>query len=133
MASWKTRAASAVLILTLGAASAQGPAAQQTSLEAGFRNPPEAAKPRVWWHWMSGNVTQEGITADLEWMHRTGIGGFQMFDGDLGVPLYLEIPVIWMTPEWKAAFKHAGAEADRLHLEMAWPPPVVGVRQPVLG
>ena len=36
------------------------------SLERGFRTPPEAAKPRVWWHWMNGNVTKEGITADLE-------------------------------------------------------------------
>ena len=87
------------------------------SLESGFAHPPEAAKPRVWWHWMSGNVTQEGITADLEWMHRVGIGGMQMFDGDLGVAHYMK-PVIFMTPEWQAAMKHAAAEADRLHLEM---------------
>jgi len=32
---------------------------------------------------MSGNVTEPGITADLEWMHRVGIGGMQMFDGDM--------------------------------------------------
>lgn len=53
---------------------------------------------------MSGNVSKEGITADLEWMHRVGIGGMQMFDGDLGVARYLDKPVIWMTPEWKDAF-----------------------------
>ena len=29
---------------------------------------------------MSGNVTKEGIKADLEWMKRVGIGGFQNFD-----------------------------------------------------
>jgi len=89
------------------------------SIENYFQNPPEAAKPRVWWHWMSGNVTKAGITADLEWMHRVGIGGMQMFDGDLGVARYLEKPVIWMTPEWKDAFRHAGVEADRLGLEMS--------------
>ena len=50
------------------------------SLEEQFRNPPDSAKPRAWWHWMSGNVTQPGITADLEWMHRVGIAGMQMFD-----------------------------------------------------
>ncbi len=87
--------------------------------EKDFQNPPEAAKPRAWWHWMSGNVSKEGITADLEWMHRVGIGGMQMFDGDLGVARYLDKPVIWMTPEWKDAFHHAGAEADRLGLEMS--------------
>jgi alpha-L-rhamnosidase len=89
------------------------------SLEQSFLNPPESAKPRAWWHWMSGNVSKPGITADLEWMHRVGIGGMQMFDGDLGVAQYLDKPVIWMTPEWKDAFRHAGAEADRLGLEMA--------------
>ena len=89
------------------------------SLEQDFQNPPEAAKPRAWWHWMSGNVSKEGITADLEWMHRVGIGGMQMFDGDLGVAQYLDKPVIWMTPEWKDAFGHAGAEANRLGLEMS--------------
>jgi len=87
--------------------------------EKDFQNPPEAAKPRAWWHWMSGNVSKEGISADLEWMHRVGIGGMQMFDGDLGVARYLDKPVIWMTPEWKDAFHHAGAEADRLGLEMS--------------
>ena len=32
-----------------------------TKLEAGFKNPPESAKPRVWWHWMNGNISKEGI------------------------------------------------------------------------
>ncbi len=58
-------------------------AVAQSDLEQGFMQPPDAAKPRVWWHWMSGNVTQEGITADLEWMRRVNIGGMQMFDGNL--------------------------------------------------
>jgi hypothetical protein len=89
------------------------------NLEQSFLNPPESAKPRAWWHWMSGNVSKPGITADLEWMYRVGIGGMQMFDGDLGVARYLEKPVIWMTPEWKDAFRHAGSEAQRLGLEMS--------------
>ena len=79
----------AVSIIVLGLAfcvSAQE--LQNRSMESNFQNPPEEAKPRVWWHWMSGNVTNEGITADLEWMHRVGIGGMQMFDGDLGVARY---------------------------------------------
>ncbi len=90
----------------------------QAELEKNFAQPPDSAKPRVWWHWLSGNVTKEGITADLEWMHRVGIGGFQMFDGDLSTPRFVEHPLTWMTPEWKDAWHHAAAEADRLHLEM---------------
>jgi alpha-L-rhamnosidase/Glycosyl hydrolases family 2, sugar binding domain/F5/8 type C domain len=93
--------------------------AQTGSLEEQFRNPPDSAKPRAWWHWMSGNVTEPGITADLEWMHRVGIAGMQMFDGDMGAPLFVDKPVIWMSPEWKSAWRHAAAEADRLHMEMS--------------
>lgn len=89
------------------------------ALQSGFRNPPESAKPRVWWHWMDGNVTQPGITADLEWMKRSGIGGMQMFDGSLSTPQFVDHRLVWMTPEWKAAMRHAGAEADRLGLEMS--------------
>ena len=33
------------------------------ALERGFQNPPDSAKPRVWWHWMNGNITKEGIKA----------------------------------------------------------------------
>src|SRR5580765_4673121 len=59
-------------------------------LERGFRNPPDSAKPRVWWHWMNGNITKEGIKADLEWMKRVGIGGFQNFDAGLNTPQIVE-------------------------------------------
>src|SRR4051812_19044133 len=95
-------------------------AAAQTAaaLERTFRTPPDDAKPRVWWHWMNGNVTREGITADLEWMKRVGIGGMQMFDGSLGTPQFVEKRLVWMTPAWKAAFRHAASEANRLGLEM---------------
>jgi len=88
-------------------------------LERGFKDPPDSAKPRAWWHWLNGNVTKEGITADLEWMKRSGIAGMQMFDGNLGTPQFVDKRLVWMTPDWKDAFHHAGAEADRLGLEMA--------------
>jgi hypothetical protein len=88
-------------------------------LERGFRNPPDSAKPRVWWHWMNGNITKEGIKADLEWMKRVGIGGFQNFDASLFTPQIVDKRLIYMTPEWKDAFKFAATLADQLGLEMA--------------
>ena len=103
----------------IAVATARAFAQNAAPLERSFRTPPDAAKPRVWWHWMNGNVTKEGITADLEWMKRVGIGGFQMFDGGFGVPQFTEKRLVWMTPEWKEAFHHAGTEASRLGLEMA--------------
>ena len=37
-----------------------------SQLREGFTHPPKEAKVRTWWHWLDGNVTAEGITADLE-------------------------------------------------------------------
>ncbi|MDR0756973.1 MAG: hypothetical protein LBF85_03905, partial [Tannerella sp.] len=88
-------------------------------LEQGFLAPPEEAKPRVWWHWMNGNITKEGIRADLEWMKRVGIGGFQNFDAGLATPPVVEKRLVYMTPEWKDAFRFTAELADSLGLEMA--------------
>lgn len=88
-------------------------------LEQGFVNPPDDAKPRVWWHWMNGNITKEGIRADLEWMHRVGIGGFQNFDAGLTTPQIVEKRLIFMDPDWKDAFRFTAHLADSLGLEMA--------------
>ena len=90
-----------------------------TRLETGFIDPPDAAKPRVWWHWMNGNITKEGIRADLEWMHRTGIGGLQNFDASLNTPQVVEKRLVYMTPEWKDTFLFTTKLADSLGLEMA--------------
>ena len=46
---------------------------QSISLEQNFKNPPPSAKARTWWHWMNGNVTKEGIMADLEAMKKVTI------------------------------------------------------------
>ncbi len=90
-----------------------------TSLEDGFKNPPSSAKPRVWWHWMNGNITKEGIKLDLEWMNRVGIGGFQNFDASLTTPKLVDKRLVYMTPEWKDAFRYATTLADQLGLEEA--------------
>src|SRR6516165_6781118 len=75
-------------------------------LRSGFENPPESARPRVWWHWMNGNITKEGIKLDLEWMQRVGLRGFQNFDAALQTPQVVDKRIAYMTPEWKDAFKY---------------------------
>jgi hypothetical protein len=89
--------------------------AAQSSLEESFANPPDSARPHTWWHWMDGNVTQEGITLDLEAMKHVGIGGAQIFQVAVGIP---KGPVIYNSPEWRALIQHALREADRLGLEI---------------
>ncbi len=87
-------------------------------LEAEFINPPERARPRVWWHWMNGNITKEGIQKDLEWMKRVGIAGFQNFDANLLTPEVVENPLVFMTPDWKDAFRYTTFLADSMGFEM---------------
>jgi hypothetical protein len=97
---------------------AQAPAADDT-LATQFRDPPESARPRVWWHWLSGNIAKEGIHADLEWMKSVGLAGVQMFDGDMGAPQIVPHRVKALSPEWLDDLHYAASEADRLGLEFA--------------
>lgn len=91
-------------LMAIGAPTA---AAQDDKLLEAFRSPPLAAKPRVWWHWNSGQISAAGIAADLDWMQRIGLGGYQAFDVDLGAPRVVENPLPYMSEGWKEAFKQA--------------------------
>ena len=111
-------------------------------LKSGFEDPPNSARPRVWWHWMNGNITEEGIKLDLEWMHRVGLAGYQNFDAALQTPQVVKKRLAYMTPEWKDAFKYAIGLGDQLGMEMAiagspgwsesggpWVPPAEGMKK----
>src|SRR5882757_5472529 len=105
-----------VLVALTGNGAAIGQSASDP-LKKGFQNPPNSARPRVWWHWMNGNITKEGIKLDLEWMKNVGLGGFQNFDAALGTPQVVDHRLAYMTPAWKDAFLYATKMADRLGLE----------------
>ncbi|HZR65689.1 MAG TPA: glycosyl hydrolase [Terriglobales bacterium] len=107
------------LITLLVAAASLSAQSSPDAIQQGFENPPNGARPRVWWHWMNGNITKEGIKLDLEWMHRVGLGGFQNFDAALNTPKLVDQRLVYMTPEWKDAFKYATTLADQLGLEEA--------------
>lgn len=92
-------------------------ASPSVTLESGFNNPPTEAKARTWWHWINGNVTKEGITADLEAMKRVGIQEAQIFNVDQGYP---EGPATYMSSYWLEMFRFAVEEAERLGLEIGF-------------
>jgi len=103
------------LALMMALASIKSVRSAEDELANGFVIPPDSAKPHIWWHWMNGNVTKEGITADLEAMKRVGVGGAQIFN------VHCEIPagtVKFMSDNWREMIKHAVKEADRLGLEL---------------
>ena len=95
------------LLMLLAAAAILQSAPAQTLYEQ-FQEPPQEARPRVWWHWMDGNVTMEGIRKDLDWMERAGIGGFHQFDaGGIGMEQVVEEKLPYGTPGWKIALEYA--------------------------
>ncbi len=100
----------AILLLGSAALGADG------DLERGFLNPPDSAKPQTYWWWMNGNVTKDGITADLEAMKRVGLGGALIMEADNGG--ILPGAVKFMSKEWWQMTRHAISEAHRLGLEL---------------
>jgi hypothetical protein len=68
---------------------------------------------------MNGNISEEGIKLDLDWMHRVGLGGVTIFEGAINTPQVVPRRLIYMTPEWKQAFTYAVTTARSLGMEVA--------------
>lgn len=105
------------VVLAFGLASTVRAQAPRDHLVEGFRNPPKSARPQVWWHWMNGNVSEEGARLDLEWLHRIGIGGVQLFEAGLEAPTVVPHRLVYMSPAWKSALRASVASASRLGLD----------------
>ncbi len=105
------------LLCASAARGADSPAPEPLDIATAFQSPPESAKPRTWWHWMSGCVSREGITADLESMKRVGLGGAYIFHvGQLPI----DGPVKFRSEEWWSLMRFAATEADRLGLDLGF-------------
>jgi hypothetical protein len=85
------------------------------SFEQAFTAPASTSKPWVYWYFMDGHITREGLLADLESMKEAGIGGALFLTVDIGVP---RGPVAFMSAEWQELFAYAVKEADRLGIEI---------------
>jgi hypothetical protein len=68
---------------------------------------------------MAGNITKDGISKDLAWMCRIGIGGVHIFDAALETPQIVDRRLSYMSDEWKDAFRHATEIAGRAGMEVA--------------
>lgn len=86
-------------------------------LQAQFNHPPASARPWVYWFWNNGNVTEEGIRADLAAMKEVGIGGAIMMDV---LERFAPPPgdADYMSPKWQALMKLALTEARNLGIEL---------------
>ena len=85
-------------------------------LDHQFLSPPASAKPWVYWYFMDGNLTREGMLADLAAMKKAGIGGAIFLEVNIGIP---RGSVDFMSPQWQQLFSDAMHEADRLGIQIA--------------
>jgi len=83
--------------------------------ETHSRSPSAEYRPWVYWFWNNGNITQEGIDADLEAMHRVSIGSVLLMEVDCGAPLGA---VPHMGDEWRELFKHMISKAASLGIKV---------------
>ena len=84
-------------------------------LRAGFLNPPDSARPGVYWYFMDGNLSKEGMTKDLESMKQAGIGNVIFLEVNVGVP---RGQVDYLSEQWYDLFKHGIDECKRLGITM---------------
>jgi hypothetical protein len=80
-----------------------------------FVNPPDSARPGVYWYFMDGNISREGMTRDLEAMKKAGLGHALFLEVNLGMP---RGPVTYMSEQWQELYAHAVHEADRLGIQI---------------
>lgn len=81
-----------------------------------FLNPPDSSKPGVYWYFMDGNLSREGMTKDLESMKDVGISNLIFLEVGIGVP---RGPIDFMSEEWQDLFVHAVREAERLGIKIS--------------
>ena len=85
--------------------------------EKAFLSPPKVFYPETWFHYIGGNVSLKGITADLEAISAAGFSGIQLFHGQFGgVWPGTDNQITCLSPGWDAAVKHTASECKRLGL-----------------
>jgi hypothetical protein len=95
-------------------------AGSETSLVAGFQDPPKAARPSVYYILLNGYVNRDYVKHELEQLSKMGIGGLCVFDmGARGLKeAFPPIGPAFLSAEWIENFAHIVQEADKLGLDV---------------
>ena len=78
-------------------------AAAAAAADAGtFRNPGREFRPETWFHLIGGNVSKEGMSADLDAIAQAGISGIHLFHGrsDHGAWPNVEKQIPCLSEDW---------------------------------
>lgn len=97
---------------------AMGSAQDKSALESGFVNPSEKVQTSVYWYWISGNISEEGVRKDLYSMKEAGIN--RAFIGNIGLDEvktpYKTVP--FGSEEWWKVLHAALKTATELGIEI---------------
>lgn len=83
-----------------------------------FYAPSKVYYPETWFHYIAGNVSKEGTTADLEAITNAGFSGIQLFHGQFNNDIWPGVgsPITCLSPLWDETIKHTAEECRRLGL-----------------
>lgn len=83
-----------------------------------FKSPTEATKPWCYWYWLNGEISEEGITKDLESMVEVGIKEVILMNVStkLKTDKVMPVSVSILSPEWNELNRYALREAKRLNV-----------------
>lgn len=105
------------ITLILSAATIALCACMGNDMEKNFKTPSEKVQTAVYWYWISGNISKEGVIADLHAMKQAGIN--RAFIGDIGQDgLYTERTVKIFSDEWWEILHTALKTASELDIEI---------------
>jgi hypothetical protein len=86
------------------------------AIETDFKSIPDSIQTSVYWYWISGNISKEGVVRDLEAMKKVGIN--RAFIGNIGMD---EVPygkIKMFSEEWWEILHTALKTATRLNIEI---------------
>jgi hypothetical protein len=86
------------------------------SIETGFINIPDSIQTSVYWYWISGNISKEGVVKDLEAMKKVGIN--RAFIGNIGLDNVPYGKIKMFSDEWWDILHTALKTATRLNIEI---------------
>ncbi|MDR1380975.1 MAG: glycoside hydrolase family 2, partial [Tannerella sp.] len=109
--------AAAVAIAAVCSCSGRGASSSFDAVESGFRQP-DSMKLAVYWYWISGHISKDGVVRDLEAMKKAGIN--LAFIGNIGLdgPEMAGGSVELFTPEWWEITHTAMKKAAELDIEI---------------
>jgi len=86
------------------------------AVETGFINIPDSVQTSVYWYWISGNISKEGVVKDLEAMKKVGIN--RAFIGNIGLDNVPYSKIKMFSDEWWDILHTALKTATRLNIQI---------------